>query len=397
MIGLEDVLAAAARIEGQVLRTPFLRSQVLSELTGATVFLKFENHQFTGSFKDRGSLNKLLSLDLSTRSRGVCAMSAGNHAQGVAWNARRLGVAATIVMPKATPVTKVEHTRAHGANVILAGDTLEDAALEAHRIAQEHGLAFVHPYDDPHVIAGQGTVALEMLESGEDLDAIIVPVGGGGLLAGVATVVKALRPGTKLHGVQAASYATFVCGAGKAGHAVTIADGIAVKSPGVLTRQIIEARADDILVVEESVIERAVALFINVEKTVAEGAGAAPLACLLQYPHLFAGKRVGLVLSGGNIDARLLASVLMRELVREQRIVCIRVSVADQPGFLADAAGLIAGQGANIIEVRHDRSLLTSPAREVSMDMTLETRGPEQARQVLEALRVAGYRATQVD
>ncbi|MDB5571225.1 MAG: putative threonine dehydratase [Hyphomicrobiales bacterium] len=397
MIGLEDVRAAAARIEGQVLRTPFLRSQVLSGLTGALVFVKFENHQFTGSFKDRGSLNKLLSLDAQARAGGVCAMSAGNHAQGVAWNAKRLGIPATIVMPRATPLTKVEHTRDHGANVVLFGDSLDEAAQEAHRIAQENGLAFVHPYDDAWVIAGQGTVGLEMLEGGEEVDAIIAPVGGGGLLSGVATVSRALRPSVKLYGVQAASYATFVRGAHDGPRGVTIADGIAVKSPGALTREIIDALVDDVLVVDEPVIEQSVALFINVEKTVAEGAGAAPLACLLQHPHLFAGKRVGLIVSGGNIDARLLASVLMRELVREQRIVCIRVSVADQPGFLADAAGLIAAQGANIIEVRHDRSLLTSPAREASMDMTLETRGPEQARQVLEALRGAGYRAAQVD
>ncbi len=397
MIGLEDVRAAAARIEGQVLRTPFLRSQVLSQLTGAIVFVKFENHQFTGSFKDRGSLNKLLTLDGAARANGVCAMSAGNHGQGVAWNAKRLGIAATIVMPRDTPLTKVENTRAHGAQVVMVGATLEEAAQEAHRIAQDRGLVFVHPYDDPLVIAGQGTVGLEMLTAGEELDAIIAPLGGGGLLAGIATVAKALRPSIKIHGAQAASYATFVRGGAARAGGVTIADGIAVKSPGVLTRAIIDARADEILVVDEPQIERAVALFINVEKTVAEGAGAAPLACLLSHPGLFAGKRVGLVLSGGNIDARLLASVLMRELVREQRIVCIRISVADQPGFLADAAGLIAAQGANIIEVRHDRSLLTSPAREASMDMTLETRGPEQARRVLEALHGAGYRAALVD
>ncbi|MFN3890569.1 MAG: threonine ammonia-lyase [Beijerinckiaceae bacterium] len=393
MIELNDVEAAARRIEGVIIQTPFLPSRVLSKLTGAQVFIKFENLQFTGSFKDRGALNKLSTLGADALEKGVCAMSAGNHAQGVAWTARRLGAPAVIVMPKATPLTKIESTRAHGAEVVLAGDTLEEAAEEARRITDERGLTFIHPYDDPLIAAGQGTVGLEIARSGVALDAIVCPVGGGGLISGVATAVKALCPDVQVYGAQCASYATLVRGPHPAADGVTIADGIAVKRPGKLTSQVIAARVDDVFAVEERYIEEAVALLINIEKTVAEGAGAVPLALLLSERARFAGKRVALVLSGGNIDARLLASLLVRELVREKRIITLRIAVADQPGFLARAASIIAQAGANVIEVHHFRSMLSVPAREAAMELTLEARGPEHADEVLRRLREAGYRA----
>jgi threonine dehydratase len=390
---LADVEAAAARLEGRVIRTPFLHSRVLSQFTGAHVFIKFENYQFTGSFKDRGAMNKMLAMGAPALARGVCAMSAGNHAQGVAWNARALGVPATIVMPTATPLTKIENTRAHGAEVVLTGDTLEEAAQAAHDIAQARGLVMIHPYDDPLIAAGQGTVGLEIARSGEPLDALVCPVGGGGLIAGVATAMRALSPRTAIYGVQAAACAPLARTGGSSAARSTIADGIAVKKPGAFTSRVIAARVDDVFAVEEGAIERAVALLVNIEKTVAEGAGAAPLALLLERPDVFAGRRVGLILSGGNIDARLLATLLMRELVRERRIVTIRIAVADQPGLLARAAGLIAQAGANIIEVHHFRSILSVPAREAAMELTLEARGADHVEDVLARLRGAGYGA----
>jgi threonine dehydratase len=397
MIDLKDIEQADARIEGFITRTPFLPSRVLSRLTGANVHIKFENLQFTGSFKDRGALNKLSSLTPEALKAGVCAMSAGNHAQGVAWTARRMGARAVIVMPKATPITKVENTRAHGAEVILAGETLDEAAAEAHRIERERGLIFIHPYDDPLIAAGQGTVGLEIARSGVALDAVICPVGGGGLISGVATAIKALCPGVEVHGVQCASYPTFVNGATHHGSGVTIADGIAVKSPGAFTSQVIAARVDSVSAVEERWIEEAVALLINIEKTVAEGAGAAPLALLLSDRERFAGKRVALVLSGGNIDARLLSSLLVRELVREKKIITLRIAVADQPGFLARAAAVIADAGANVIEVHHFRSVLSLPARQAAMELTLEARGPDHAEEILRLLNEASYQATFAD
>jgi threonine dehydratase len=394
MIELKDVEEAAQRIAGEVTKTPFLPSRVLSKLTGAQVFVKFENLQFTGSFKDRGAMNKLHSLSDAVLKEGVCAMSAGNHAQGVAWTARRLRVPATIVMPKGTPLIKVENTRAHGAEVVVVGETLEEAAARAHEISHERGLTFIHPYDDPLIAAGQGTVGLEMAQSGIDLDAVICPVGGGGLISGVATAMKALCPSVGVYGVQSASYATLARNPHPHGQGATVADGIAVKAPGKLTSKVIASRVDDVFAVEEPWIEQAVALFINIEKTVAEGAGAAPLAYLLAEPSRFAGKRVALILSGGNIDARLLSSLLVRELVREQRIISLRIAVADQPGFLARAAAVIAEAGANVIEVHHFRSLLSVPAREAAMDLTLEARGPEHAREILRRLAEAGYKAS---
>ena len=397
MIELKDIEAADARIQGFITRTPFLPSRVLSRLTGAEVHIKFENLQFTGSFKDRGALNKLSCLSPDVLKAGVCAMSAGNHAQGVAWTAKRMRAPAVIVMPKSTPINKVENTRAHGAEVVLAGDTLDEAAAEAHRIAKERGLTFVHPYDDPLIAAGQGTVGLEIARSGVALDAVICPVGGGGLISGVATAIKALCPGVKVYGVQCASYPTFVRAAKADAFGATIADGIAVKSPGAFTSQVIAARVDDVFAVEERWIEEAVALFINIEKTVAEGAGAVPLALLLADRDRFAGKRVALILSGGNIDARLLASLLVRELVREKKIITLRIAVADQPGFLARAAAVIAEAGANVIEVHHFRTLLSVPARQAAMELTLEARGAEHAKEILHRLNEAGYEAAFAD
>lgn len=397
MIELKDIEEADARIAAFITRTPFLPSRVLSRLTGAHVHIKFENLQFTGSFKDRGALNKLSSLPQEALKAGVCAMSAGNHAQGVAWTAKRMGARAVIVMPNATPLTKVENTRAHGAEVILAGETLDEAAAEAHRIQRERGLIFIHPYDDPLIAAGQGTVGLEIARSGVPLDSVICPVGGGGLISGVATAIKALCPGVEVYGVQCASYPTFVRGATPHESGVTIADGIAVKSPGAFTSQVIAARVDDVFAVGERWIEEAVALLINIEKTVAEGAGAAPLALLLSDRERFKGKRVALVLSGGNIDARLLSSLLVRELVREKKIVTLRIAVADQPGFLARAAAVIADAGANVIEVHHFRSLLSLPARQAAMEMTLEARGAEHAEEILRRLNEAGYQAAFAD
>jgi threonine dehydratase len=368
MIGLGDIEAARARIGDQILVTPCLEARVLSQIAGAQVFVKFENLQFTASFKERGALNKLATLSAAERKRGVAAMSAGNHAQGVAFHAQRLGIPALIVMPRATALTKIENTRAHGAEVLLVGDTLAEAQAEAMALAKARGMTFIHPYDDPLVIAGQGTVALEMLEAQPDLQTVIVPIGGGGLIAGEAMTGEHLTSSGP-----------------------TIADGIAVKQPGELTRAIIAENVDEILLVPEWAIEKAVALFLNVEKTVAEGAGAAALACLLAHPARFENRRVGLILSGGNIDARLLASVLMRELVREKRIVTARIPLADRPGLLARVTGAIADAGANIIEVQHQRTWLALAANEATVDIVFEARDAAHADEVLATLTARGF------
>ncbi|MDO9443315.1 MAG: threonine ammonia-lyase [Beijerinckiaceae bacterium] len=394
MIGLADIEAARARIAGSLLVTPFLEARVLSQMTGAHIFVKFENLQFTASFKERGALNRLLLLDEAERRRGVAAMSAGNHAQGVAFHAHRLGVPALIVMPCATALTKIENTRAHGAEVLLVGDTLAEAQAEARRLAAARGMTFIHPYDDPLVIAGQGTVALEMLDVVPDLDMVVAPIGGGGLMAGMAVALRARAPAIQIVGVQAASHPAMcelIHADARAEGAATIADGIAVKQPGALTGDIIRAMVDDILLAPEWSIEKAVALLLNVEKTVAEGAGAAALAALLAFPDRFAGKRVGVVLSGGNIDARLLASVLMRELVREKRIVTVRIPLADRPGLLARVTTAMANAGANIIEVQHQRTWLALAANEATVDVVYEARDAAHAEDVLDALRSAGF------
>ncbi len=345
-VSLADVRAAAARIKGAVVHTPCLRSETLSRIAKADVWVKFENLQFTASFKERGALNTLLQLTDEERRRGVIAMSAGNHAQGVAYHAGRLGIPATIVMPSFTPNTKVKHTRDHGARVVLKGDTLSEAAAEAHRLAEAEKLVFVHPYDDPRIIAGQGTIALEMLEDVPELDTLVVPVGGGGMLAGCAVAARGLKPDVKMIGVESAGYSAMrqlLAGETVTVGGDTIAEGIAVRDIGQTPLAIARALVDRVLAVDEVAIERAIALFLEVEKTVAEGAGAAGLAALLAHPEVFAGRKVGLVLCGGNIDTRLLASVLLRGLVRDGRIVRLRLMIGDAPGQLARVAGLIGG------------------------------------------------------
>lgn len=343
--GISDIRAAAARLEGAILETPCLPSETLSQITGARLFLKFENLQFTASVKERGALNKLLLTDPRALERGVCAISAGNHAQGVAYHARRLGAPATIVMPAGTPLTKIARTRDHGANVVIEGANLSEALTVAEGLAEAEGLVFVHPYDDPAVIAGQGTIGLELLGDVPDLDAIMVPVGGGGLISGVAIAVKAIRPEVKVIGVQSRTYPSMARAlggeTGPCADGMTIAEGIAVKTAGTLTREIVRAHVNDILTVEESAIEAAVALLLSVEKTVVEGAGAAGLAALLAHPELFKNRRVAAILTGGNIDLRVLASVAMRELVRSGRLMRIAVAVPDAPLGLAQLAAAI--------------------------------------------------------
>jgi threonine dehydratase len=392
-VTLEDVRAAAGRIAGAVERTPFLRSRTLSRLTGAEVWLKFENLQFTASFKERGALNKLLTLSPAERARGVIAMSAGNHAQGVAYHAARLGVRAVIVMPRGTPNTKVKNTEVHGAEVRLEGDTLAEAARFAHQRAARDGLTFIHPYDDPAVIAGQGTVALEMLAEMPELDCLAVPIGGGGLISGIATAAKALRPEIRVYGVESKAY----CAMYQRLHDLpvevggdTIAEGLAGRDVGELTLAIVARLVDEVLLVEEATIERAIVCLIEIEKTVAEGAGAAGLAALLEQPPRFAGRRVGIPLCGGNIDTRVLAAVLMRGLARDGRLVRLRVAMADVSGSLARVAQMIADAGGNIVEVQHQRLFGTASVRTPAVEFVIETRDREHSGALVAALHDKG-------
>jgi len=399
-VTIDDIRAAQARLEGAVRRTPFRRSETLSKITGADVYVKFENLQFTASFKERGALNKLLSLDDADRQRGVIAISAGNHAQGVAYHAQRLGIPATIVMPENTPFVKVTHTRGFGARVVLTGETIAEGKPEADRIAAEEGLTFVHPFDDEAIIAGQGTVALEMLADQSDLDALVVPIGGGGLISGMATAAKALAPGIDVIGVEAELYAStrnaLDSGAGVPGGA-TVAEGIAVKEPGTLTLPIIRDLVSDVLVVDEGTLEQAINFYFSIEKTVAEGAGAAALAALLAHPDRFKGRKVGLVLSGGNIDSRLMATVIMRGLVRDGRIARIRVVAADVPGQLAGIAGLIGEAGGNIVEVEHQRLLVDVALKSADIDITVEARDANHLAEIIETLDGADYEVRRLD
>ena len=397
MISLEAIRAAAARIEGAVERTPFLPSQTLSRVTGCELYLKFENLQFTASFKERGALNKLASLSDAERRRGVIAMSAGNHAQAVAYHAARLGIPAVIVMPKGSPNTKIKNTKVHGATVVLEGESLADAAAHARTLAKRDDLVFVHPYEDPLIIAGQGTVGLEMLQALPALDVVVVPVGGGGLIAGIATAARALNPRIKIYGVESRTYPSMhqrLKGEPIKVGGDTIAEGIAVKDVGDMAFAIIQKQVEEVLVVKEETIERAVVALLEIEKTVAEGAGAAALAALLEYPARFAGKRVGIPISGGNIDSRVLASVLMRGLVRDARLVRLRVTMPDVSGSLAKVAQLIADAGGNIVEVQHQRIFGTASVRSPEVEFLIETRDSEHTRALVRSLEEKGIRVS---
>ena len=392
-VTLESIHDTARRLSGHVVRTPCHRSETLSAITGAEIYLKFENQQFTASFKDRGALAKLLSLDEAQRRRGVIAMSAGNHAQGVAHHATRMGIPATIVMPVSAPFNKVQQTRRLGATVVQHGMQLADAEIRAHEIAVEQGLVFVHPYDDETVIAGQGTVALEMLEDHPDIDCLCVPIGGGGLLAGMAIAARGIKPSIGLIGVQTRAFPAMhaaIAGTTPQFATQTIAEGIAVRNVGRITREIIGRLVEDILLVDESDIENAISLLISIEKTVAEGAGAAGLAAVLTHPDRFRGRKVGIVICGGNIDTRLLGIVLQRQLVREQRLVTLRFEITDLPGTLGRIAGLIGESGANIIDVTHHRLFLDVPAKAADLDFTIETRDADHTAAVEAALHAAG-------
>jgi threonine dehydratase len=396
MLDYNTILQAAQRLQGHVLHTPCVASQTLSDITGAQVFLKFENLQFTASFKERGACNKLSQLTPEQSARGVIAMSAGNHAQGVAYHAQRLGLRAVIVMPRFTPGVKVARTRGFGAEVILHGDTLDEARSHAIGLADAQQLTFVHPYDDEAIVAGQGTVALEMLQQVPALDTLIVAVGGGGLIAGMATVAKALRPNMEVVGVQTTRFPAMVNAIKGTHHpqgASTIAEGIAVGTPGRIPQDIIRARVDDLVLVDEGDIEQALVMLLEVEKTLVEGAGAAGLAALLKYPDRFKGKRVGLVLCGGNIDPLLLAAIIERGMVRAGRLARIRVSARDIPGSLARITATVAEAGANIDEVHHQRAFTTLSAQNVEIELVVQTRGHAHVAEVLEVLHGAGFDA----
>ncbi len=392
MLSLQDIQAAAARLQGQVLDTPCVESQTLSQIVGAQVFLKFENLQFTATFKERGACNKLSQLSADERAGGVIAMSAGNHAQGVAYHAQRLGLKAVIVMPRFTPGVKVERTRGFGAEVVLHGDTLEEARAHAYALAEQRGLTFVHPYDDEAVAAGQGTLGLEMLRAVPDLDTLVIAVGGGGLIAGIATAAKALNPAIEIVGVQTSRFPAMV-NAIKGTHyeqgTSTIAEGIAVGRPGKITQEIITRLVDDLVLVDEGDIEQAVLMLLEIEKTLVEGAGAAGLAALLRYPERFRGRKIGLVLCGGNIDPLLLAAIIERGMVRSGRLARIRVSVRDVPGALARITATVAEAGANVEEVHHQRAFTMLAAQNVEIELVLQTRGHAHAQQVMEQLRSA--------
>ena len=391
-LSLEDVRRAAARIEGRVLRTPTIGSAVLSRITGAEIVLKLDNLQAVGSFKERGAANRLALLSAEERARGVVAMSAGNHAQGVARHASLLGIASTIVMPLHTPLAKVAGTAAWGAHVVLHGETLIEAALHAAALAADEGLVFIHPYDDLAVMAGQGTLALEMVEDGPPLDVLLVPIGGGGLISGCAVTMAALSPSTEVIGVQVAPYSALAqrrgAGACVLGGA-TIAEGIAVRDVGVETGRIIEALVSDVVIAPEHMVEDAIAMLASGAKLVSEGAGAAALAGLLAHPSRFAGKRVGLPICGGNIDARILANVLLRSLLRDGRLLRLRMDIPDRPGVLADISTKIGGSGGNIIEVNHQRLFASPSVQSAQLEVMVEARDPLHAAEIERALALS--------
>ena len=397
---IDDVRAAAQRIEGAVVRTPTMHSKTLSRITGAEIWLKFENLQFTAAYKERGALNALLMMDEERRERGVIAASAGNHSQGLSYHGTRLGVPVTIVMPKTTPMVKVMQTEKVGGKVQLEGETFDEAYAYARAMEKQLGLTFVHPIDDPNVAAGQGTVALEMLADAPEIETLVVPIGGGGLISGMATVARALNPSIEMVGVQAQLYpsmydrrknAALPCGGD------TLAEGIAVKEPGEFTSQIIARLVDDIVLVGEPDLEKAVSLLLQIEKTVVEGAGAAGLAAVLAHPERFAGKKVGLVLCGGNIDTRLLANVLLRDLAREGRLARLRITLQDRPGALYKVMHEFDAHSVNILEIYHQRIFTDLPAKGLVTDIECEARDREQLEKLIAALRAKGYAVSQVE
>jgi threonine dehydratase len=399
-ITLDDIETARRVIAGHMLRTPMLPAPRLSDLTGARVHVKYENLQVTNSFKERGALTKLASLSSAERRRGVIAVSAGNHAQAVAYHAARLSISATIAMPETTPFVKIAATEAHGAQVVLEGETIAEAHARADELARECELVWVHPYDDPHVIAGQGTVALEMLEQAPELDVLIVPIGGGGLISGMAVAAKAVRPDIEIIGVECTAFPSMwnaVRGGDRAVGGPTLAEGIAVKDVGALTLPIVRALVSDIVLVDEAHLERAVNAYMTLQKTMAEGAGAAALAAMLDSPERFRGKAVGLVLTGGNIDPRILASIMVRELEREDHIVSFRLTIPDRPGVLGVIATRLGTLGANILAVDHKRLFLDVPAKGARLDVTMETRDRAHADAIFAALEADGYAPQRID
>ena len=399
-VRLENIQEAAEAIRGEIVRTPCTRSRTLSEITGADIRLKFENHQFTASFKDRGALVKLLSLSPEERKAGVIAMSAGNHAQAVAYHAQKLEISSTIVMPRPTPNIKVQSTQAFGAEVILHGQGLDEATQLTRELAQEKGLILIHPYDDEKIIAGQGTVALEILETYSDLEVLLVPIGGGGLISGCAIAAKGIRPDIEVLGVQTERFpamqqafqgAPIECGR------TTIAEGIAVKEPGGLTLPLVQEFVDEILLVEEGEIEKAVLLLLEVEKTVVEGAGAVGLTAILEHRARFEGRKVGLILSGGNIDLLVLSSIIQRGLARSGRLVRLRVGIPDIPGTLAEISRIFGEVNANIIEVRHQRAFTNLSLRVAEVEFVVQALGTDHVREILEKLRSVDYDASVLD
>jgi threonine dehydratase len=398
-VSLESIREAAARLEREVSLTPCLPSRTLSTIAGCEVFLKFENLQFTASFKERGALNKMAQLTAEERAKGVLAVSAGNHAQAVAYHAQRMGIAATIVMPRFASSVKVENTRGFGAEVVLDGDTFDDARAIGLRLAAERGLTVVHPYDDAAVIAGQGTIALEMLAQQPQIDTLVIAIGGGGLIAGIATAAKALRPEIRIVGVQTERFPAAWNAkhdAQRESRQATIADGIGVKSPGALTLPVIRDLVDDVVLVSEDDIEQAMLMLLEIEKTVVEGAGAVGLAAILNDKPSFAGRKVGLVLCGGNIEPLVLAEIIERGMVKSGRLARLRVDVRDVPGALADVAALLARLGANIDEVQHQRAFTSLSVERVQIEVVVQTRGVEHIARILAAMRAEGYDAERV-
>jgi len=400
LLTLDDVRAAHERITGAVVRTPTMYSRTLSQITGAEIWLKFENLQFTAAYKERGALNALLQLDDERRKRGVIAASAGNHSQGLSYHGTRLGVPVTIVMPRTTPTVKVMQTEQVGGKVVLEGETFDEAYAHARTLEKELGLTFIHPFDDPVVAAGQGTVALEMLEDVPDLEILAIPVGGGGLATGMGTAARGINPDIGLIGVEAQLYPSLYnmlkgtdlpCGGD------TLAEGIAVKEPGSYTAPALADLLDDIVLLSEGALERAVSMLLQIEKTVVEGAGAAGLAAVSEYPELFAGKKVGIVLCGGNIDTRLLANVLLRDLARSGRLARLRITLQDRPGALFKVMEEFNRHQVNIIEIYHQRIFTHLPAKGLVTDIECEARGPEQLEALVLTLRKKGYSISQVE